>query len=162
MDIAVATGATVKLVNSAGTSTPVLSATPLPLTDAILGDFDGDGLTDLLATQADRLFAVGDLWSTPATPSQHLWLTTSTDRQLRVGDIDGRGADFVVSPTTSALEVLVLTTGSGSPSFSSIASGAPLQWKSASFVDINQDDLLDLLVIEDSSRQIKLVAFVLK
>jgi hypothetical protein len=93
-----------------------------PLETPMVGDFDGDGRTDIITFTRQNPLAVGDVYVAlsegtrfGANTKWHDWFAISTDEQVVIGDYDGDGRDDIATWLgMSTRQVYVaLSTGTG-------------------------------------------------
>ena len=93
-----------------------------PLETPSVGDFDGDGRTDIVTFTRQNPNAIGDVYVALSDGARfgenrkwHDWFAISTDEQVVIGDYDGDGKDDIATWLgTSTRQVYVaLSTGSG-------------------------------------------------
>jgi hypothetical protein len=86
-----------------------------------VGDFDGDGRTDIITFTRQNPLAVGDVYVSlsddtrfGASMKWHDWFAISTDEQVVIGDFDGDGRDDIATwlAKTTRQVYVALSTGS--------------------------------------------------
>jgi len=156
-------------------SKPFLPESPGWIFAGILGDFDGDQNIDFLCARFDGLHVYsGDGRGGFTLPAKHVWVASPRlkyAQALTAGDVDADGdldlwlAQYKVpyeggqmpTPVHNANDGdpshLLLNDGHGHFADATLVSGlAPLRFRrtySASWVDLNGDNALDLLVVSD-------------
>ena len=87
-----------------------------------VGDFDGDGRTDIVTFTRNNPVAVGDVYVSlsngagfAASAKWHDWFAVSPDETVVIGDYDGDGKDDIATwlGTTSRQVYVALSSGSG-------------------------------------------------
>jgi hypothetical protein len=116
-------------------------------TDGVVGDFNGDGMTDVAAREAGK----GTWWvglsngSSFDTAAWTTWNPAPGWRDVRVGDFDGDGKDDIAGRTADAGEIWVAgSTGTGFADYRLAVWSNDVTWVGVSVADFDGDGRDDL------------------